>query len=337
MISSHEILRPLIWEYVKGNKDKVSLLILSRVKKIIFHISQKYPSYYFELGVKNDDSITSLANRTFTHLTTIKTGWFPFNGRIPFKCYVEENFNDDEIMKYSFYSKLSIMWQIMKEDYSYNSSHIPEVARSKRLFEEIGETLKAHFKSFQFGQKYTLKWGLPFWDQNTIFHQTSIDNEEVINKLLELGELSLEEIIEKILKDFYKRPMSQSQLANIIFQIYNKKTTTIQENIISIYNITPELLTIRRIVSKYYNLLTPSEKKILFMIKEGLPYKEIAIKMGYKDFQSVGKEMEKIAEKFLTPLIKEFEPSSKKKNISISHKDLIENILEIIEDMEKRS
>jgi len=106
------------------------------------HMARSYPDAYFVLGRKDDDSVADLSHRAFTVCAKVEKGRFPFSGRRPFAAYVAEAFEGRAIRYHSFYAKLSIAREILRDDYAKNLVRDPVLRARAELYKAIGDVLK---------------------------------------------------------------------------------------------------------------------------------------------------------------------------------------------------
>ena len=124
-------------------RDQSAAELLGEFQRHVAWVTRSYPDAYFVLGRKNDDAVSDLGNRVFTSCARVEKGRFPFQGRRPFRCYVEEGFDGRAIRYHSFYAKLSITREILRDDYARNLSRDPVLKWRATLYKDIGRVLKA--------------------------------------------------------------------------------------------------------------------------------------------------------------------------------------------------
>ena len=94
--------------------------LLREFMRHVAKVARPYPDAYFVLGAKNDEAVDDLGNRSFSICSSVEKGRFPFNGRTPFGAFVEEQFDGRTIRYHSFYAKLAITRELLRDDYAFN-------------------------------------------------------------------------------------------------------------------------------------------------------------------------------------------------------------------------
>ena len=122
------------------------------------HMSRTYPDAWFTNMRKDDEAIDDLAHRTFTSCARTEKGRFPFQGRTPFGCFVEEQFDGRTIRYHSFYAKLSIARELIRDDYARNLSRDPVLRWRANLYREIRDLLRAEAEPVSQGRGLPPRW-----------------------------------------------------------------------------------------------------------------------------------------------------------------------------------
>ena len=135
--------------------------LLSEFMRHVARVARPYPDAYFALGQKSDDAVDDLGNRAFSSCARVEKGRFPFSGRTPFRAYVEEQFDGRTIRYHSFYAKLSITREILRDDYAFNLRRDPVLRWRAGLYADIGAVLKADCESVPQGTGVPPKWQCP--------------------------------------------------------------------------------------------------------------------------------------------------------------------------------
>ena len=123
--------------------------------------TSRYPDAYFELGQKNSEAIEGLADRSFVVCARVSKGLFPFSARTPFQCFIEERFDDPPIRYHSFYAKLSITRELLRDDYAHNLRRNPTLRWKDNLHRAIGIWLKANANAEESSGGGHRRWSLP--------------------------------------------------------------------------------------------------------------------------------------------------------------------------------
>lgn len=103
--------------------------------------TRRFPDAWFELGQRTDDAVEGLADRTFTVCDRVPKGRFPYLGRTPFRAAVDDGQDDTAFQRQTFYARLSVLREVLRDDYARNMRHDPELRWRDELFREIGKVL----------------------------------------------------------------------------------------------------------------------------------------------------------------------------------------------------
>ena len=125
------------------------------------YMSRTYPDSWFTNMRKDDEAIEDLAHRAFASCARIEKGRFPFQGRTPFRCYIDEQFDGRTVRYHSFYAKLSIARELIREDYARNLSRNPVLRWRANLYREIRDLLRADAQEISQGRGLPPRWQLP--------------------------------------------------------------------------------------------------------------------------------------------------------------------------------
>jgi hypothetical protein len=134
--------------------------LLGRFERHVRHMSRTYPDAWFTNARKNDEAVLDLAHRSFTSCARVQKGRFPFQGRTPFTAYLEERFDGRTVRYHSFYAKLSIAREIMRDDYARNLSRDPVLRWRADLYREIRALLRAEAEEVPQGRGLPPRWQL---------------------------------------------------------------------------------------------------------------------------------------------------------------------------------
>ena len=130
----------LVREFAEDGTSAEALL--REFMRHVAKVARPYPDAYFVLGQKSDDAVDDLGNRAFSVCASVPKGRFPFSERTPFAAYVEERFDGRTIRYHSFYAKLAITREIMRDDYAFNLRRDPVLRWRAELYADIGVVLK---------------------------------------------------------------------------------------------------------------------------------------------------------------------------------------------------
>lgn len=116
--------------------------LLAEFRRHVDRVTRSYPDAWFVFARKSDDAVDDLNHRVFTTCARVEKGRYPFSGRVPFRAYVEEQYDGRTIRYHSFYAKLSITRELMRDDYARNLARHPVLRWRADLFREIGQILR---------------------------------------------------------------------------------------------------------------------------------------------------------------------------------------------------
>ena len=133
-------------------------VLLREFMRHVAKVARPYPDAYFVLGQKSDDAVDDLGNRAFSVCASVPKGRFPFSDRPPFAAYVEEQFDGRTIRYHSFYAKLAITREIMRDDYAFNLRRDPVLRWRAELYADIGTVLKESCEAVPQGRGVPPKW-----------------------------------------------------------------------------------------------------------------------------------------------------------------------------------
>ena len=125
------------------------------------HMSRTYPDAWFTNTRKDDEAILDLAHRTFTSCARIEKGRFPFQGRTPFGCYIDEQFDGRTVRYHSFYAKLSIARELIREDYARNLTRNPVLRWRADLYRQVRDLVRAEAEAVPQGRGLPPRWQVP--------------------------------------------------------------------------------------------------------------------------------------------------------------------------------
>ena len=141
-MDSFDTMPALVRSFVEDGSNASELL--REFMRHVARVARPYPDAYFVLGARNEEAIDDLGNRAFTSCASIEKGRFPFSGRTPFGSFVEEQFDGRTIRYHSFYAKLSITREMLRDDYAHNLRRNPVLRWRAELYADIGAIVKAH-------------------------------------------------------------------------------------------------------------------------------------------------------------------------------------------------
>lgn len=137
---------------------EAAMLLLDALVRHTGHMTRTYPDAWFAGGQKNDDAVSDLAHRTYTHCARTEKGRFPFSGRTPFQCFVEEQHDARAVRYHSVYAKLSIARELMRADYSRNLTRDPVLKWRADLYREVRALVSEHADELPQGRGLPPRW-----------------------------------------------------------------------------------------------------------------------------------------------------------------------------------
>lgn len=145
-----------------GSPDAASAgsALLDRFEKHVRHMTRTYPDAWFTNARKDDEAVLDLAHRAFTTCARVEKGRFPFQGRTPFNSFIEERFDGRTVRYHSFYAKLSIAREIMRDDYARNLARNPVLRWRADLYRQIRDLLREVAEEVPQGQGLPPRWQL---------------------------------------------------------------------------------------------------------------------------------------------------------------------------------
>jgi hypothetical protein len=142
-VSTPDDLPELVRRFLAAPDGPEAHRLLDEVARHVRRVSRSYPAAWFALGEKTPESVEDLGNRVFTVCAAVKKGRFPFQGRVPFTAFAEERMEGRAIRYHSFYAKISITREIMRDDYARNIVRDPVLRWRADLYREVGDGLAA--------------------------------------------------------------------------------------------------------------------------------------------------------------------------------------------------
>lgn len=237
------------------------------VVRHVRHTTRRYPDAYFELGQRTDDAIDGLAGRVFTICAQVAKGRFPFMGRAPFRAYVDEQFDDAPIRYHSFYAKLSITREILRDDYARNIRRDPVLRFRDELHRNIGRILKERATPVEGGQG-----GHRRWTSVSGRLQIPASRDQVLDELRERADQPVDELVVHALQRLAV-PISHSRLSNLLGEVLTPPSTLEPEADPSAG--LEELVTIRNAVLAAWGELSGDEQALVAALARGDSYDDL--------------------------------------------------------------
>jgi hypothetical protein len=260
--------------------------LLGAFQRSTARLVARYPDCWFELGTRSDDAIEGLTNRAFTACARVPKGRFPFQDRTPFRTYVAEQFDDRAVGYHTFWARLSITRELLRDDYARNIRRDPVLRWRDQLHREIGKILP---------DIATLTPG--GWASAATGPRRVLPNEEVIRQLR--GEsLPLAARVGRALT-LLGRPIPHSQLTNLLADALNAPAPELGTE--ATEPTTAETQDIREAVLSAWLALDPDARSLLAALCRGDDYDAIIARSpNLRDRSAVSRAMRRISERFTT-------------------------------------
>jgi len=237
----------------------------SNVLSHVRNATRRYPDAYFELGQKNDESIEGLAGRVFTICARVEKGRFPFMKRTPFVAYVEEDFDDPPIRYHSFYAKLSITREILRDDYAKNIRRDPVLRFRDDLHRRIGKVLPEVGIALEGGKGGHTRWTIQAGPRRPMTEDAVVD-------ALKGRDEPLEVLVSEALK-VIAVPISHSRLSNLLGRVIDPPST--DEADAGAGESLEDTVTIRRAVIEAWEELGDDERALVAALARGDSYDDL--------------------------------------------------------------
>ena len=255
----------LVQSFERDGSDAAALL--REFMRHIARVARPYPDAYFVLGQKNEDAVDDLGNRAFSSCASIQKGRFPFSGRTPFASFVQEAFDGRTIRYHSFYAKLSITRELLRDDYAFNLRRNPVLRWRADLYANIGDVVKTHCTAIAQGR------GLPpKWTQQVSPLQMIQPVEVAIAKVRDLETDVLHEQIVEALR--VAGPQTQSRLTHIIESAIGCPIAE-EAEVEIVHEDTADRLTVRQAVAEAWTMLEDTDRALLIALAKGSSYDEL--------------------------------------------------------------
>lgn len=258
----------LVAGFVRDPASPSATALLDRVHQNVHRVSRSYPDAWFVLGRKDAEAVTDLGHRVFTTCAMVQKGRFPFNGRPPFRAFVDEQFEGRTIRYHAFYAKLSVTRELMRDDYSRNLVRDPVLRWRADLYRQIGRVLQEQCTSERVGDSQPPQWRLP-GDRPTLVRSP----ERVIERLRGEPARPIPELVRRALE--LTGPISQSRLTGIIEAVVGAPGGEVE---LPGVQPTPDhglVIAVRGAVIEAWNELGPDEQDLLVSVARGDSYDEL--------------------------------------------------------------
>lgn len=263
-------------------------------------VTRRYPDAYFELGCRTDDAVEGLADRVLTICAAVSKGRFPFSGRVPFRAFVEEGFDDPPIRYHSFYARLSIARELLRDDYAFNLRRDPVLRWRDELHRSIGAALRAHAEAVEGDGGGHRRWRV------SVRGPTRVRNLDDVRSALarDADRLSLEELVVRALT-LAGQPLAHSALSNLLGDVLGGPKDEVPP-VPATPTSLPDALTLRRSVLSAWNELSEAEQALVIALARGDSYDDlIAAVPAFRDRSAVSRAVRSCGDQFVGRIVRD--------------------------------
>lgn len=259
----NDLLPALVCNFAKRERDAFPLL--REVVKNVAAVSRGYPDAYFALGRKTPEAVEDLAHRVFTSCARTCKTRFPFQGRTPFRTYADEKMDGRTIRYHSFYARLSITREMMRDDYASNVCRDPALKRGALLYSEVGAALRELADPVSTGKPAV-------WRLKGQGLMRPKPHDQVIDALAASGLREVPELVTAAMK--MTGPVTQSRLTGILAEILNDGPVDAPATEESEDD--PTLtLSVREAVLDAWGVLEPADQALMLAVARGDAYDDL--------------------------------------------------------------
>ena len=290
LMDASDTMPDLVRSFERDGSNAATLL--REFMRHIAKVARPYPDAYFALGQKSEDAVDDLGNRAFSSCASIEKGRFPFSGRTPFASFVQEGFDGRTIRYHSFYAKLSITRELLRDDYAFNLRRNPVLRWRAELYANIGAVLKESCTAVPQGR------GLPpKWSRNTGTLQMVRPIEVAIARVRDLHTDDIQAQVFEALRT--AGPQTQSRLTHIIEAATGCPIAEDHE-VDPTEDDTADRMGVRQAVAEAWSTLEDSDKSLLIALARGSSYDElIAASPSLNNKVAVSRAVSRVGSLFL--------------------------------------
>ena len=268
--------------------------LLDEFTRHVGRVAAPYPDAYFTLGRKSPDAVVDLANRAFTSCARTPKGRHPFAGRVPFRAFVEEDFEGRTIRYHSFYARLSITRELLRDDYARNVNRDPVLRWRADLFRQVGAVLREQATPVDDTKGPNTRWHLP--DQGIALARSSDLVVSLMRKRLPCGVPSLVRAALEL-----GGPTTRARVTVLIEATLGTPHLSEPETGEQIDPATT--LAVRTAVLRAWNGLVPSERALLLALARGTTYDElIAANPDFQHRVALTRAVTRLGQRFVTQI-----------------------------------
>ncbi len=263
-------------------------------------VTRRYPDAYFELGCRSDDAVEGLADRTLAVCAAVEKGRFPFSGRVPFRAYVEEGFDDPPIRYHSFYARLSIARELLRDDYAFNLRRDPVLRWRDELHRSIGGVLRDRAEAVDGDGGGHRRWRVATRGPAMVRHLDDVKQALARHART----LPLEELVVKALT-LAGQPLSHSALSNLLGEVLGGPADEVPPEEAMPQSL-PDALTLRRSVMAAWQDLSEDEQALVVAVARGDSYDDLIARVpGFRDRSAVSRAVRRCGEQFVGRIVRD--------------------------------
>ncbi len=297
--------------------------LLADFMRHVAKVCRPYPAAYFVLNDKSNESVDDLGHRAFTVCATVEKGRFPFQARTPFRAYVEEQFDGRTIRYHSFYAKISITRELMRDDYARNVRRDPVLRWRAELYADIGSVLKNIAEAITQGRGVPPRWQL----SGTGLRMMQ-PLEVVEARMRGAEDKSVEALVRMALTQ--AGALSQSRLTNLLEAVLDVPSTVEPESIPN-QSDPAERMDIRGAVSQAWDALDDLDHRLIIALARGDSYQDlIAADPRLSHKVAVSRAVNRVGQLFLQQVIDRIGGES---SPSATPRSLMEPIIAVLVDL----
>ncbi len=263
-------------------------------------VTRRYPDAYFELGCRSDDAVEGLADRALTVCAAVAKGRFPFMGRVPFRAFVEEAFDDPPIRYHSFYARLSVARELLRDDYAFNLRRDPVLRWRDQLHRDIGAALKARAQAVDDGGGGHQRWRIDARGPTVVRHL-----DDVRDALAPVArDLSVDDLVHRALT-LAGQPLAHSVLSNLLGDVLGGPPDEVPPEAPAPASL-PEALTLRRAVLGAWQELSEPEQALVTALARGDSYDDLIARVpAFRDRSAVSRAVRACGERFVARIVRD--------------------------------
>lgn len=292
-----EEIEDMVRSWVTRGED--GLALRQQVGRHVASVAQSYPDSYFELGAKTPDAIDGLADRVFTVCSRVPKGRYPFSGREPFRAFVEERFSGRDIRYHSFFARLSVTRELLRDEYARNATRDPRLRWRTELFAAVGEALRAVAVPSDDTSPRLAVWRLA-----GVGPQLARRADQVVEALRRSVEREVPALVRRALE--IGGPTTQSRLTNLLAEVLEPPAVDAEAD--DLHDDDPSRrLAVRDAIAEVWGALDDDDRALLLAIARGDSYDElIASVPRFKHRVAITRAVERVNRLFLTRLAAAF-------------------------------